>query len=310
MSEQLSPHMRAYVERAQAFAPAGQDLQARRHAFLAACRACTGAAPAHWRIDDLEHEGVRLRVYKPQAAAPRGGWPTLLYVHGGGWDLGNLDTHDWFAFALASRLQAAIVAVEYRLAPEHPYPAPLDDCLKAWQSLRQGRLADDLCIERLIVAGDSAGGTLAAGLCMALRRDGEAQPLGQVLVYPVLTTRTDLPSMSEHAQAPMMTVEGLQKSLAGYLPDDANRFDACAMPLEAANHQGLAPAFIGVAEIDPLRDHGAAYASALSKCGVPVQLVVGRGIIHSSLRAFGDDEVEALYDRMAKWMAERFESQP
>jgi acetyl esterase len=141
---------------------------------------------------------------------------------------------------------------------------------------------------------------------MALRRNGEAQPIGQVLIYPVLTTRTDLPSMVEHDEAPMMTVAGLQNSLAGFVPDAVSRLDECAMPLEAKSHHRLAPAFIGVAEIDPLRDHGVEYASALGACGVSAELVVGQGMIHSSLRAFGVEEVETLYDRMVKWMSDRF----
>lgn len=304
MPHTLSPPMRGYIESAQRFTPASDHIDDRRAAFLRACRACTPAVPAGWQIDDIDLDGLSLRRYKPATAMPEGGWPTLLYLHGGGWDLGGLDTHDWFAYAVARRLSVALVAVDYRLAPEHAYPAPLEDCLTAWQGLRAGRIDPELSRERLVVAGDSAGGTLAAGLCMALRRDGHAQRLGQLLVYPVLTCRDHLPSMSEHVQAPLMTVAGLNRSLSGFLPGPGHRHDPCAMPLEAEDFSGLAPAFICVAAVDPLRDHGVAYGEALRGAAVPAQVRVAEGLVHSGLRAFGLAEVEALWDELAA-VAER-----
>ncbi|MGN8140226.1 alpha/beta hydrolase [Pseudomonas sp. 22105] len=291
--------MQAYIENSQRFAPRDGSLAARREAFLAACLACTPPRPAGWQVADIELEGLRLRCYTPPGEVPPGGWPTLLYLHGGGWDLGNLDTHDWFAHALARRVPLAIVAVEYRLAPEHAYPAPLEDCLNAWLGLRAGVVAPRLSTACLMVAGDSAGGTLAAGLCLALRRDGLQQPLGQLLVYPVLTARQDLPSMHEQAEAPMMTVAGLMKSLEGFVPAAPQRNDPCAMPLEAEDFAGLAPALVLVARVDPLCDHGLAYADALATAGGVARAWVGEGMVHSSLRAFGVAEVEQAWDCMA-----------
>jgi len=303
----LDSAMQDYVEASCRFAPANESLAARREAFLQACRACTPSTPGGWRIDDIELAGLRLRCYKPDDFTPQGGWPCVLYIHGGGWDLGSLDTHDWFAYTLAQRVQVAIIAVDYRLAPEYAYPAPLDDCLKVWHGLRQGIVDPDLSSERLIVAGDSAGGTLAAGLCMALRRDGHPQPLGQVLIYPVLTARCHLPSMVEHANAPMMTVPGLAKSLEGFLPHQEDRLDPCAMPLESNDFCGLAPAFIAVAEIDPLRDHGQAYRDALLADGGRAELHIAQGMVHSGLRAFGVATVEDTWDRVgmfvSKWLS-------
>lgn len=299
MPPRLDSAMQAYIDSSQRFAPKGNTLAARRAAFLQACRHCTPPVPEGWRIDDIDVEGLRLRCYQPTGEAPEGGWPTLLYLHGGGWDLGNLDTHDWFAYALAQRAQLAIVAVEYRLAPEHPFPAPLHDCIKAWTALRNGEVDTNLSQSALIVAGDSAGGTLAAGLCRALLEAGQPQPLGQLLVYPVLTARQDLASMREHAQAPMMTVAGLMQSLQGFLPDESERSDPQAMPLEADDFGGLAPALVIVARIDPLCDHGIAYAAALTANRVAAEVWVGEGMVHSSLRAFGVAEVEQAWDRMA-----------
>ncbi|AVD90131.1 Carboxylesterase NlhH [compost metagenome] len=304
----LDSAMQAYVEISQGFTAVDDSVAARREAYLQACRACTPTPPEGWRIDDIELDGLRLRRYKPEGEAPQGGWPTMLYIHGGGWDLGSLDTHDWFAYAMARRVQVAIVAVDYRLAPEHAYPAPLEDCLKAWHGLRQGQVDPDLSTGRLIVAGDSAGGTLAAGLCIALRRDRHAQPLGQILIYPVLTTSTHLPSMTEHAHAPLLTVAGLTKSLAGFLTNEEDRRDPCAMPLEDTDFTGLAPAFIGVAQIDPLRDHGLAYRDALAADGVAVECYVAQGMVHSGLRAFGIEVVEVFYDRIGLQISAWLES--
>lgn len=299
MAYSLHPAMRAYVHASQVFAPADDSLAARRAAFLRACLACTPARPVGWRIRDCDLQGLRLRSYIPEGQPPEDGWPTVLYLHGGGWDLGGLDTHDWFAFALARRVKLAIVAVDYRLAPEHPYPAPLLDCLQVWRALRDGALGPCLSRARLMVAGDSAGGSLAAGLCRALHDERLPQPLGQLLAYPVLTARQHLPSMREHAEAPMMTVAGLTKSLTGFLPDPASRADPRAMALEASTFGGLAPALLILARIDPLCDHGLAYRDALLAEGVAAQAWVGEGMVHSSLRAFGVAEVEQAWDCMA-----------
>lgn len=299
MPSRLDSAMRAYIDNSKRFAPEDNTLPSRRAAFLRACRDCTPPAPEGWRIDDIDLEGLRLRCYQPADAAPEGGWPTVLYLHGGGWDLGNLDTHDWFAFALAQRVRLAIVAVEYRLAPEYTYPAPLQDCLKVWAALCHGEVDTNLSQTSLMVAGDSAGGTLAAGLCRTLLDAGKPQPLGQLLVYPVLTARQNLPSMQEHALAPMMTVAGLMQSMQGFLPNEAERSDPCAMPLEANDFAGLAPALVILARIDPLCDHGIAYAKALMAYGVPAEVWIGEGMVHSSLRAFGVAEVEAAWDRVA-----------
>ena len=299
MPPRIDSAMQAYIDSSKDFAPADNSLAARRAAFLKACRHCTPPKPEGWSIHDIDLQGLRLRCYQPTGAVPEGGWPTVLYLHGGGWDMGNLDTHDWFAFALAQRAPLAIVAVEYRLAPDHSYPAPLEDCLKAWAALRNGEVDANLSQTTLIVAGDNAGGTLAAGLCRALLHAGQPQPLGQLLVYPVLTARHHLPSMLEHSQAPMMSVAGLMRSLQGFLPNEAERNDPCAMPLEADVFAGLAPAMLVLARVDPLYDHGIAYANALTAHGVPAEVWVGEGMVHSSLRAFGVAEVEQAWTRIA-----------
>ncbi|KMM85345.1 acetyl esterase [Pseudomonas taetrolens] len=294
----LDPSLQAYVDTSASFTPRNDTLSARRTAFAEACRHFTPPAPAHLLIDDQCVGGRQVRIYFPAGDVPHGGWPAVLYLHGGGWSMGAHDTHDWFAFALARRLQVALVAVDYRLAPEHPFPAPLEDALMVWLHLREGRLAG-LSSERLAVAGDSAGGTLAAGLCVALRERGLAQPYLQALVYPVLSAHQQFASMHEHACAPMLTTQGLMASLAGYVPDESSQRDPQALALEQEAATGLAPAFVGVAQWDPLCDQGRAYVAMLRQAQVPAELYVGEGLVHASLRASGVAAVESFYDAVA-----------
>jgi len=294
----LDPALQAYVDASARFTPRSETLASRRAAFAQACRHFTPPTPAHLLIEDHCVAARQVRIYRPGGEAPHGGWPTVLYLHGGGWNMGAHDTHDWFAFALANRLTVALVAVDYRLAPEHPFPAPLDDALEVWHHLRAGRWPQLSC-ERLAVAGDSAGGTLAAGLCVALRERGLDQPCLQALVYPVLSARGQFRSMLEHANAPMLTTSGLIASLAGYAPDATRKGDPQALALEQVSAGGLAPAFVGVAEWDPLCDQGRAYVAMLHRSGVPAQLYVGKGLVHASLRAKGVAAVEHFYDAIA-----------
>ncbi|PYY72433.1 esterase [Pseudomonas jessenii] len=294
----LDPALQAYVDASARFIPRDDTLAARREAFAQACRYFTPPQPENVVIDDQRLNGMRVRVYRPTGESPLGGWPTVLYLHGGGWSMGAHDTHDWFAFALAQRLPVALVAVDYRLAPEHPFPAPMEDALNAWLALREGRWPG-LSSERLAVTGDSAGGTLAAGLCVTLLEQGLVQPRLQALVYPVLSARSDFASMREHAYAPMLTTLGLMASLSGYVPDEPRQRDPRALPLELNTATGMAPAFIAMAQLDPLLDQGRAYVHLLKEASVPVELYVGGGLVHASLRASGVEGVEHFYDAIA-----------
>lgn len=294
----LDPALAAYVAESAMFACTEQDMSARRHAFAEACAYFTRERPAGLKIEGGEVNGIAIRIYSPARPAPEKGWPTVLYFHGGGWSMGSHTTHDWFAFGICRRVNVAVVALNYRLAPEHPFPAPLEDGLEVWKALRRGDFPQ-LNRECLAVAGDSAGGSLAAGLCVALRDDQQTQPDLQVLAYPVLSAKNHLASMRLHADAPMLTTAGLLASLEGFLPTESLKNDPRAMPLEADDLSGLAPAFIGVAEYDPLFDHGAMYAQRLKAAGNPVSLYVGEGLVHASLRALGVSQVEGFYNAMS-----------
>lgn len=296
---ELTPSLAAYVDASATFQAKDESLQSRREAFASACRHFTPPAPANVTFFDDAVDNLAVRIYLPIGEAPADGWPTLLYLHGGGWNMGSHTTHDWFAFALLKRLQVAIVAVDYRLAPEHPFPAPLEDALTVWRALRD-RKWPTLSRKRLMVAGDSAGGTIAAGLCVALRDFSMEQPLLQVLVYPVLTDSDQLPSMQQHAHAPLLTTAGLRTSLQGYVPAPSHKSHPHALPLKLRDFSGLAPAFIGVAQYDPLCDQGRAYAALLQDAGIPAALHIGQGLVHASLRAEGVEQVELFYDAIAK----------
>lgn len=303
----LDPALDAYIAESANFVSKTQKLSDRRAKFAEACGYFTPQPPVGIVSKDLTVSGIAVRTYAPRSVAPPSGWPTMLYFHGGGWDLGSHKTHDWFAFALIRRLDIAIVAIDYRLAPEHPFPAPLEDGLKVWLALKRGELSQVDC-DRIGVAGDSAGGTLAAGLCVALKSQGKKQPICQALIYPVLTDSDELRSMQVHANAPMLSAAGLAVSLKGYVPNEKLRSDPHALALKNSDPEGLASAFIGVAEFDPLFDQGVEYAKLLRLAGVDVDLHIGRGLVHASLRASGVFEVERFYDALSHSIARSLNS--
>ncbi|MFC5699480.1 alpha/beta hydrolase [Pseudomonas sp. GCM10022186] len=297
----LSPAMAGFVARSQAFTADGTGMVAARAAYDALCRAFTPprAATVEWQA--LRLGRVPARLYRPAGPAPDGGWPAVLFIHGGGWMLGGLDSHAFLCDRLAARLPLAVVAVDYRLAPEHPFPTALEDCLEAWRALEPSRSGLDG--SRLAVMGDSAGGNLAVALCLALREAGEALPCAQALIYPALSA-LPLPSHRALADAPLLSGEDLEACLAAYLPDLADRRRPLASPLEARDFRGMPEAFVAVAEFDPLHDDGAIYAQRLADDGVAVEYRMGTGLVHGCLRGIGQvPEVDQLHDRLCAWLS-------
>ncbi|UFH48792.1 alpha/beta hydrolase [Pseudomonas sp. KNUC1026] len=193
--------------------------------------------------------------------------------------VGDLNSHDFICRPLALELDAQVVAVNYRLAPEAPYPAALEDTLWAWRWLAQ---AEGIDCSRLAVAGDSAGGNLAAALCLALRGQAGPQPRAQALIYPLLGPGGE-GSWQAKAYAPMLSAADVQACMAAYLPDEAQRVLPFALPLLAPDLSGLPAAWVAVAEHDPLYDDGVRYAQRTG--GV---LVEGPGLLHGALRATDD----------------------
>ncbi|SEC60197.1 acetyl esterase [Pseudomonas mohnii] len=299
----LSEQMTAFVEKTVSFNSTDSSLAGLRQAYSEMCRAFTPPRPAGLYVVDFELSGVPVRSYQPPVSPPTGGAPCIVYLHGGGWVVGGLDSHDFICAELASTLGVLVIAVDYRLAPEHPFPAAFDDCLKAWRGLRSGPFRLDP--QRTLVAGDSAGGNLAATLCLALRDAGEPVPAAQVLIYPGLGGDQHLASRSECIDAPLLSSSDVDCYHALYLRGSPQP-GPYAMPLLAADLRRLPPAFIAVAQFDPLRDDGVLYAERLNAAGVAATLYYGEGLVHGCLRARGQvAEVDRLYENLLGYLAPR-----
>ncbi|MDP9652972.1 UNVERIFIED_ORG: acetyl esterase [Pseudomonas putida] len=293
----LSKEMTAFVEKTVSFNSTDSSLAGLRLAYSEMCRAFTPVRPAGLYVVDFELSGVAVRSYQPAAS----GASCIVYLHGGGWVVGDLDSHDFICAELASTLGVLVIAVDYRRAPEHPFPAAFDDCLKVWRALRTGPFQLDP--ERMLVVGDSAGGNLAAALCLALRDAGEPLPCAQVLIYPGLGGDHRLPSRSECVDAPLLSSSDVDCYHALYLRG-TRQPSAYAMPLLATDFRGLPPAWIAVAQFDPLRDDGVRYAERLNAAGGAATLYVGEGLVHGCLRARGQvAEVDELYQALFGYLA-------
>ncbi|MBV9545892.1 MAG: alpha/beta hydrolase [Chloroflexi bacterium] len=227
---------------------------------------------------------IPIRIYVPEGSAP---FPCLVFFHGGGWVTGDLDTHDVLTRALANGAGAVVVAVDYRLAPEHKFPAAIDDAVAAtrWVADQATELGIDP--SRIAVGGDSAGGNLAAAAALALRHEGGPQLVYQLLIYPVIDYNFDTPSYLENAEGYRLTRAGMQYYWAHYLSEAAHADDHRASPLRAETHTELPPALVITAEYDPLRDEGRAYADRLRDAGVPVIYREYPGMIHGFVTQAG-----------------------
>jgi acetyl esterase len=291
--KQLDPQVRALLERAaQAPLPPLQSLspaQARAQ-YRSSRAALRPPAPDVAAVRDRAMPGpggaLPLRLYRGLGTAPEAALPAVVYFHGGGWVVGDLDTHDTVCRLLANAAQCAVVAVDYRLAPEHRFPAAVDDAIAAvrWVGAGAGALGiDPACIA---VAGESAGANLAAVAAIALRDMGAAggPPLAmQLLVYPVTDHSMDWPSATANGEGYMLSREDMLWYSGHYLRDAADGADWRASPLRAADFSRLPPAYVMTAGFDPLLDQGLAYAEAMRAAGVDVTYECFEGQIHAFL---------------------------
>jgi acetyl esterase/lipase len=222
---------------------------------------------------------IPTRLYAPDHAAPL--LPGLVFFHGGGLVAGGIDSHDVICRALAQAAQCRLISVGYRLAPEHKFPAAIDDVIDATRAVAERAAALGIDAAKLMIGGDSAGATLAAVVCQHAQR-GEAPPIAlQVLICPVLDFATPWPSRQKFARGYLIDETTLKADLADYLPDGADLADARISPLRAASLAGQPRAIIHSAEFDPLRDEADAYAQRLLQAGVAVEHTRHDGMIHN-----------------------------
>lgn len=233
-----------------------------------------GTAPAR---DDHE---IPLRIYRPRALRDsRTDVPVVMWFHGGGWVWGNVVDYDSLCSLIAARVGAVVVSVDYRMAPEHRAPRAALDCIDAttWVAASGDVLRADT--RRMAVAGDSAGGNLAAVVAQVMRDHGMTNLRHQALIYPATDLTMGSPSLSEHAHAPLLTRRSVDAFRDHYLPPGADPSDPLVSPLWGELH-GLPPALVQTADVDPIRDDGTRYAAALEAAGVPTRFTNYLGVPH------------------------------
>jgi acetyl esterase/lipase len=230
------------------------------------------------------HGPIPTRTYVPDGPRPM---PGLVFLHGGGWVRGSLQTHDVLCRALANDVGCVVVSVDYRMAPEHKFPAAIDDCFAATQWIAQHASELDIEPDRIAIAGDSAGGNLTAAVTLLARATSGPRLAYQVLLYPVTDYNLDTPSYLRNAEGFMLTRADMRYYWRHYLRDESDAQDERASPLRATDFGGLPPALVITAEFDPLLDEGRAYADRLRSAGVPVTYSEYAGMIHGFLTSAG-----------------------
>jgi acetyl esterase len=237
---------------------------------------------------------IRFRRYRPQGAAA-GPLPTLIYYHGGGFVIGNIETHDSTCRRLANKSRCQVISIDYRLSPEHPFPAPTDDGVAAFRHIRDNAAAFGADAKRLAVGGDSAGGAIAAVVCQVLRDSGQQGPAFQMLIYPATDSSKQSASRVAFAEGYFLTKDLMDWFWKAYVPAGTDLADLRLSPLLAKDFKGLPPAFVLTAGYDPLRDEGRAYADRLIDAGIKTTYVNYPGTIHGffSLTRFLSQGIKA-----------------
>jgi len=254
-----------------------------RQMFRETRPASTPPAPQIGAVRDVLTEGAQaipLRVYRPPGVSDSRRLPVLVYFHGGGWVIGDLETHDVLCRQLTAEAGVSVIAVDYRLAPEHKFPAAADDAWAAtrWIAAHAAELGVDA--DRLAVGGDSAGGNLAAVVALLAREAGGPRIALQILLYPVTDLVSESQSYADLADGYMLTRDSMRWFRAQYLAREQDAADWRVSPLRAPSLVGLPPALVVTAGYDPLRDEGEAYARRLREAGVSVDAVSFGGMIH------------------------------
>ena len=270
-----------------------------RRLYRERCAVVAPKAPEVAKVQLLLTEGlVPVRAYRPAGSADGEVLPALVFFHGGGWTIGDLDTHDALCRELANGARCAVFSVEYRKGPEAPFPAALDDCLAATEYVFSHAGPLNVDGKRIAVGGDSAGGNLAAAVALA-RRDARAAPLCyQLLIYPATDQRGGQPSHLRNGEGYLLTRKVMDRFRENYLPDPRQWTDWRASPLLAERLAGVAPTLVLTAGFDPLVDEGREYAERLRREGVDARYVEYGDMIHGFIVMGGvlDRANEAVRD--------------
>jgi acetyl esterase len=291
---------------------AHDDVHASRAAYAGTTAVYRHAAAPLASVSERTFPGpaddVPVRLYIPATDAA-GPLPCLVFFHGGGWVVGDLETHDHVCRYLAHGAGVCVIAVDYRLAPEHPFPSGFEDCLAAVHWAAGNAASLNIDPQRLAIGGDSAGGNLAAAVAIALRDGGGPALALQLLFYPATDMTADNASLRENAEGFLLTRAAMELFMNWYVPNPANRSDPRASPQLANHHRDLPRAFILTAEFDPLRDEARAYAETLAADGCPTAYKCYPGMLHGFIRMGGivdrglnalDDACGALRDALGK----------
>lgn len=262
--------------------------QQARDAYAAAAGVLELSVRPMARVEDFtlaarDADALPARLYAPQSQADAPALPVLLYFHGGGFTIGSIQTHDVLCRELSHAAGCAVVSVDYRLAPEHKFPTAVHDAWGALQALAAAAESLGLDSERIAVGGDSAGGTLAA-VCAVLARDAGLPLALQLLIYPGCAAHQDTPSHHTFAHGFVLEEPSITWFFNQYLRTPADREDWRFSPLNAPDLQGVAPAWLCLAECDPLVDEGLQYGDALRAAGVSVDLEIYRGVTHEFIK--------------------------
>ena len=290
-SYRIHPDM-AELLAAKAAKPANQDLAVQRKGHDTYGAALARDYPAGMRVEDRAlvcpgagREGVvPVRVYHPAGAETPAA--CVMYIHGGGFVLGSLDSGDQIASGIAEQVGAVVFSVDYRLAPEHPFPAGPEDCYAALRHISENASKFDVDAERIAMWGDSAGGNLTVATCMLARDRGGPKIAAQAVVYPTLIDRPVSRSHREYADSPGLGADFMERAWNAYLGKKRDDVSPYATPLaEASDLAGLPPAHVHIAHYDPLADDGRDYVRRLLDAGVDAELHCARDMIHGFVRA-------------------------
>jgi acetyl esterase len=258
------------------------------------------------RVEDRKVPGpdgtILVRLYTPQGHGP---FPVLMFFHGGGWVIGDLETYDELCRTLTNEANCLVVSVDYRLAPEHKFPSGPEDCYAAtqWVAANATRFNGDP--SRLALGGDSAGGNIAAVVAQMARDRGNFPVIFQLLLYPMTNLLAETASLRENAEGYFLTAKDIEWFLKHYLTSEEDKKNPLASPMLASDLGGLPPALIITAEYDPLRDDGELYGKCLKEAGVPVTMTRYPGMIHGfvSLAAVLDQGKQAIVESCAALQA-------